>query len=73
VASISSLRRTRFVAAILGSSNIKTGSHRCLTRQNATANAGTRFYIAEKQETTVETPVFPKKSGILLSIHNIRG
>jgi hypothetical protein len=60
LASFSSLRRTRFVTAIPKSSNFQqVPAHD--TAMSGTVTAGTRFYIADSQETTVQARKFLKK------------
>jgi hypothetical protein len=47
---------------------MKTGPQLDQTPVGAAAGAGTRFYIAEWQETTAKGPISLKKSGILVEI-----
>jgi hypothetical protein len=69
-ASISSLRLTRFVTAILVSSGQKQ-VYRAM-RTGATG-AGPRFYIARVQETTGKMPIFSEESAVLLPQSNAFG
>jgi hypothetical protein len=64
-ASISSLRLTRFVTAILVSSGQKQVNRDVRT---TAVGAGTRFYIASVQETTGKMPIYSEESGVLLPL-----